>query len=108
MSKYIKALRNIGAFLILLILSLLLLGKLPLRLPVVFTLVSDELLKIFAWVIPLIFILFFSPVILNYARKSDIKFQFENRGDGNLLITVINLGDTVFSFNRIQFISEKS
>lgn len=108
MSKYVKTLRNIGYVLILLILFLLLLGKLPLGLPVVFFLISDELLKISAWVIPLIFFLFFSPVILDYARKYDIKFLFENRGDDNLNVTVINLGDTAFSFNRIQFFAGKS
>lgn len=53
--------------------------------------------------IPLVMLLFFSPIILYCSRRPDIDILFELRGDGNLEIIIRNRGDVPFSFNRVQF-----
>ena len=60
------------------------------------------------WLIPLIMLLFFSPIILDSSRKPDIDILFEPRGDGNLEIIVTNRGDVPFSFNRVQFYARRT
>ena len=77
------------------------------QLPEGFKLFSSNLQSTFYWSIPLILIIFISPYVHELSRRPDIDFIFQNRGDGNLLVTVVNRGDTAFSFNRIQFYVRK-
>lgn len=67
--------------------------------------------NIYYWLIPLIMIIFWSPAVMYYSRSSDIHFSFELQQGGtspkgtiyDLAVTVVNKGDTAFTFNRVQF-----
>ena len=60
-----------------------------------------------SWLIPLIIVLFWEPVVPLLLSNWDIHFYFQEISDGNLVVIVSNLGTTPFAFNRLQFSSGK-
>ena len=57
-----------------------------------------------SWLIPLIIVLFWAPVVPLILSNWDIHFGFEYK-DSNLITTISNYGTTPFGFNRIRFAS---
>jgi len=56
-------------------------------------------------------IIFWSPAVIYFSRSSDIHFSFELQQGGtspegtlyDLMVTIVNKGDTAFTFNRVEF-----
>ena len=59
-----------------------------------------------SWLIPLIIVLFWAPVVPLILSNWDIHFYFRSISN-DLIVIIANYGNTPFNFNRIEFASAK-
>jgi len=95
----------VGTGLLITLLAIVLAGFLIPWAPDTIRQVSLNIYSMFYWLIPLIILLFCAPLILDSSRRPsiDILFELKPTQARKLEITVINMGDVPFSFNRVQF-----
>lgn len=108
MSRKIRIALILGACLALSFLALPLVALIPsIRLSEGFQAFLANLQNTYYWLMPLLFIIFLQPVVQDYTRRPDVHFTFRARDESELLVTMVNRGDTPFTFNRLQFFITK-
>ena len=97
----------VGIVLLIVLIAIALAGFSVPSLPDTIRKASLNIYSMFYWLIPLIMLLFFSPIILDSSSKPDIDILFEPRGDGNLWIVITNRGDVLLALTESSFMQEE-